>query len=222
MFETFGVKGLHIGVQAVLSLYSNWSVAKKDSIQKKLGLTGTVLDSGHGVTHVIPIYDGQVIGSCIKHIPLAGKEITNFIKKFLVDRGEKIPIEDLIRVAKEIKEKYSYCCKDLVKELEKYDQKQDKNGEILPSKKFKQYKVEDPKRGESYTVEVGYEQFLGPEMFFHPEIMDEKWTTSVDEIIDNCIQNSPIDCRRDLYKNVVISGGSTLIKNFRERLKRSL
>ena len=33
-------------------------------------LTGTVIDSGDGVTHVIPVAEGYVIGSCIKHIPL--------------------------------------------------------------------------------------------------------------------------------------------------------
>ena len=146
MFETFGVKGLHIGVQAVMSLYSNWSVAKPGSIQKKIGLTGTVLDSGHGVTHVIPIYSGSVIGSCIKHIPLARKEITNFFKKMLLDRGEKIPAEDIIRVAKEVKEKYAYCCKDLATELSRFDKKGEKNGKVIQSKKFKKYKVEDSRK----------------------------------------------------------------------------
>ena len=41
----------------------------------------------------------------------------------LKDRGEPIPTEDLNRVAREIKEKYAYCCKDLIKELEKCDTK---------------------------------------------------------------------------------------------------
>jgi actin-related protein 3 len=80
MFETFNVKGLHIGVQAVLALISS------SGLGNKLSLTGTVLDSGDGVTHVIPISDGYVIGSCIKHIPLAGSNITQMIGDVLQER----------------------------------------------------------------------------------------------------------------------------------------
>jgi actin-related protein 3 len=103
-----------------LALYSNYYSplsANQD------GLSGTVLDSGDGVTHVIPVSDGCVIGSCIKHIPLAGKDISKFVGQMLKDRGEKFPIQDLSRVAKDIKEKYGYVCLegDLAKEYLKYD-----------------------------------------------------------------------------------------------------
>ena len=77
MFETFNVKGLHISVQAVLALISC------SGIDKNVSYTGTVLDSGHGVTHIIPIVDGFVINSSIKHIPLAGSNMTSFIAQML-------------------------------------------------------------------------------------------------------------------------------------------
>ena len=104
MFETFNVKGLHIGVQATLALYSSWHCALPGSVQKRIGLTGTVIDSGDGVTHIIPVSDGYVIGSCIKHIPLAGRDITKYIMRQLKDRGEEVDQEDLMAVSKDIKD----------------------------------------------------------------------------------------------------------------------
>jgi len=215
MFETFNVKGLHIGVQAVLALYSNWCCAEDGSLQKKIGLTGTVCDSGDGVTHVIPVSDGYVIGSCIKHIPLAGRDITKFVMQQLKDRGENIPPEDIKEVAKEIKEKYGYIAKDLVKEMERYDKAVLEGGKS----KFKTYTAKNHRNGETYSVDVGYEAFLGPEMFFKPEFIDAKWRSPIDEVIDHTIQACPIDTRRKLYSNIVLSGGSTTIKNFKERLQ---
>jgi actin-related protein 3 len=86
-------------------------------------LTGTVIDSGDGVTHVFPVSDGFVIGSCVRHIPLAGKDITKFILQHLRDRGEQIPAEDSMDIAQKIKERYGYICKDVVSEFKKFDTK---------------------------------------------------------------------------------------------------
>lgn len=80
MFETFGVKGLFIGVQATLALYSQVCGADKNiGNMAPEDLTGIVIDSGDGVTHAFPVSDGFVIGSCVKHIPLAGRDITKFV-----------------------------------------------------------------------------------------------------------------------------------------------
>lgn len=78
MFETFNVKGLFIGVQATLALYAQMA-GGKTTTAGMADLTGTVIDSGDGVTHVFPVSDGFVIGSCVRHIPLAGNDITKFI-----------------------------------------------------------------------------------------------------------------------------------------------
>ena len=65
--------------------------------------TGTVIDSGDGVTHVIPVAEGYVIGSCIKHIPIAGRDITYFIQTLLREREPSIPAEQSLETAKAIK-----------------------------------------------------------------------------------------------------------------------
>ena len=73
-----------------------------------------------------------------------------------------------------------------------------------------------------FTVDVGYVRFLGPEVFFHPEFANPDFVTPLSETVDTVIQNCPIDCRRDLYKNIVLSGGSTMFKDFGRRLERDL
>lgn len=106
--------------------------------------------------------EGYVIGSCIKHIPLAGRDVTNFILDQLRSRGEKMPVEEQLNLAKTIKEKYCYVCPDIVKEYRKYD-----NDE---AKYFKHFNGKNLKTQAPYTIDVGYERFLGPEIFFSPEI----------------------------------------------------
>ncbi|CAE7295505.1 arx-1 [Symbiodinium pilosum] len=65
MFETFNVNGLYIGVQAVLSLYAQ-AVSEEQFEGYSPNLTGLVVDSGDGLSHVIPVADGYVITSCIQ------------------------------------------------------------------------------------------------------------------------------------------------------------
>ena len=122
-------------LQAVLALAASWTSKQV----KERTLTGTVVDSGDGVTHVIPVADGYVIGSCIKHIPLAGRDITSFVQKLMRDRAEPIPSEvsrtpnarmrtrfvterdrsrerqDSLEVAKRVKEMHCYVCPDMAK-----------------------------------------------------------------------------------------------------------
>jgi len=207
MFETFQVPGLYIGVQAVLAL-----IASKVSDEADKVMTGTVVDSGDGVTHVIPVVDGYVIGSCIKHIPLAGSDITEFIKQMLLDRNENIPRVDILSCARKIKEKYCYTCPKIDKEFEKYDKD--------PAGKFR--KFTGTHNGKEYEVDVGYERFLGPELFFNPEIFSREHSTPLSELVDDCIQACPIDTRRVLYRNICLSGGSTMFKDFGRRLNRDI
>jgi actin-related protein 3 len=210
MFETFNVPGLYIAVQAVLALAASWT---SKNIKERT-LTGTVIDSGDGVTHVIPVAEGYVIGSSIKHIPLAGRDISAFVQNLMRERNEPIPPAESLEVAKRVKETYSYVCPDIVKEFLKYDQE--------PSKWIRQHQFTNSVTKKPYTVDVGYERFLGPEIFFNPEIFSSDFLTPLPKVVDDTIQTCPIDVRRGLYKNIVLSGGSTMFKDFAKRLARDI
>lgn len=210
MFETFNVPGLYIAVQAVLALAASWT--SKQVTERTL--TGTVIDSGDGVTHVIPVAEGYVIGSSIKHIPMAGRDMTSFVQQLQRERGENIPPAESFDVAKRTKEQYSYVCPDLVKEYKKYDEE--------PAKWIKRYVGIESVTKKEYVVDVGYERFLGPEMFFNPEIFSSDFLTPLPTVVDDTIQSCPIDTRRGLYKNIVLSGGSTMFKDFGKRLQRDI
>eukprot|EP00002_Diphylleia_rotans_P038839 TRINITY_DN887_c0_g1_i1.p1 TRINITY_DN887_c0_g1~~TRINITY_DN887_c0_g1_i1.p1 ORF type:complete len:416 (-),score=105.02 TRINITY_DN887_c0_g1_i1:398-1645(-) len=209
MFETFNVPGLYIGVQAVLALAASWR-SKKQTVKT---LTGTVVDSGDGVTHVIPVVDGYVVGSSIKHIPLAGRDITSFIQQLHRERSEPIPAEDSLEIAKKIKEQYGYTSKDVAEEFKLYDS---------DPTKFEKFVGINSKTKAQYTVDVGYERFLGPEIFFNPEIFSPNFSTPLPDLVDQTIQSCPIDARRSLYKNIVLSGGTTMFKGFDKRLQRDV
>jgi len=205
MFESFNCAGLYIAVQAVLALAASWTSSKVSD----RSLTGTVIDSGDGVTHVIPVAEGYVIGSSIKSIPIAGRDLTYFIQSMLRDRGEP---DSSLKTAEMVKEKYCYVCPDMVKEFARFDRE---------PQKFAQHTVTSP-NGRSVVVDVGYEQFLAPEIFFNPEIYSSDFLTPLPTVVDGVIQSAPIDVRRGLYKNIVLSGGSTLFQQFGRRLQRDI
>jgi actin-related protein 3 len=71
-------------------------------------------------------------------------------------------------------------------------------------------------------VEVGPEQFLAPEVFFNPEIFSSDFITPLPNLIDQTIQQSPLDTRKKLYSNIVLSGGSTMFRKFGARLQKDL
>lgn len=196
---------MYIAVQAVLALAASWTSSKVSD----RSLTGTVIDSGDGVTHVIPVAEGYVIGSSIKSIPVAGRDITYFVQSLLRDRGEP---DSSLKTAQEIKEEYCYVCPDIVKEFARYDRDRSR---------FAKHVVTQP-GGRQVTVDVGYERFLAPEIFFNPEIYTSDFLTPLPVVVDGVIQQSPIDVRRGLYKNIVLSGGSTLYKDFGRRLQRDI
>merc|ERR1712232_157125 len=104
--------------------------------------------------------------------------------------------------------------KDVVAEYEKFDKD--------PASRFKTHSGENPKTKDKWSVTVGYERFLAPEIFFNPEIFSESQTVALPKVVDACIQTCPIDYKRRLYSNIVLAGGSSSFQNFKERLEQDV
>merc|ERR1719231_934423 len=105
MFETYRFNGVHCSIQAVLTLYAQGL------------LTGVVVDSGDGVTHIVPVYEGFALPQSIRRLDVAGRHLTEYLIKLLLLRGYTFNRTADFEVVREIKEKVCYVGYDL--ELEK-------------------------------------------------------------------------------------------------------
>lgn len=78
MFEKFGVPALYVNVQSVLSLYATGHT------------TGCVMDSGYGVSHTVPVYEGYALPHAIMKLGVAGQDLTQYMDKLLAEgyKGE--------------------------------------------------------------------------------------------------------------------------------------
>ena len=106
MFEEYGFKRVHVATQAVLTLYSQ-------------GLTtGLVIDSGDGVTHIVPVYDGYVLEHLTKRLDIAGRAVTQNLRELMVSRRGypigKSPAD--LEVIRELKEKVCFVSPNYAKD----------------------------------------------------------------------------------------------------------
>jgi len=194
MFETFNINGVYIAIQGVLSLYASGRT------------TGTVLDIGDGVTHTIPIYDGYAIDNAINRFDLAGRDVTEYMQRLLEVEGISMNTSSEKEIVRRMKEKFTYCVTDLDDEAQKYKTKNLSRKYTLP---------------DGNTIVLNNVMYETPEVLFNPNLIGKEML-GVHEAVNDSIQKSDINIRKDLYSNIVLSGGTTMIKGFDKKLEHEL
>jgi len=195
IFEVFKFPGMYVAIQAVLSLYASGRI------------TGLVVDSGDGVTHTVPIYEGYTLPHAIARLDLAGRDLTNYMKRLLMERGYAFTTTAEREIVRDIKEKLTYVAGNFEGELKISD----KSSAIERT-----YELPD-----GQVITVGNERFRCPEVLFKPSFIGME-SVGIHEMIHNNITQCDLDIRRDLYGNVLLSGGTTMLRGLQERLEKEV
>ncbi|KAM9704376.1 uncharacterized protein ACNS7B_002718 [Menidia menidia] len=191
MFEGFHVPLVYVAMQAVLALHATGRT------------TGVVLDSGDGVSHCVPVFEGYCLGHAVQRFPLAGGDVTMHLQKLLQEQGVSLRTTAEREIVRDMKESCCFVALDYGDAL---------SGGSSSCREI-HYSMPD-----GQVVSLLTERFRAPEILFEPRLVGCEHS-GLQQSVLRAVLGSDLDLRRSLLENIVLSGGNTLLPGLTERLQ---
>lgn len=195
MFELFGVPAMYLSVQNVLALYSSGRT------------TGIVIDAGDGVIDIVPVFEGYWLPMASQQLNLSGRDLTTYLGKLLQERSYFLASSTEMETVRDIKEKLCYVARNYNVEFQTDESS---------SGVERAYQLPD-----GQVITIGSERFRCPEVLFDPSLIGLN-EDGIQDIAFRSIMQCDSDVRRDMYANMVLSGGTTMFKGIGERVTKEI
>ncbi|XP_069784108.1 actin-like isoform X2 [Narcine bancroftii] len=197
LFEEFQVPSLLLGIQAVLALHSTGKV------------TGTVIDSGSAVTHVVPIFEGGALNNITQCAYLGGEDLTEHMMRSLAENNSwSFTSKAGVDIIRNIKEKFCYVALDFEKELHNFMNNPNEMKEV--------YELPD-----GQNMIITNQKFSCPEILFKPFLIG-KDVQNLPALAHSVIEHCNEEIRNEMYTNIVLAGGNTMFRNMGERIQQEI
>ena len=193
LFETFNVKRLHIANSSMVGLYSYGKTS------------GLIVDSGYNVTSTVPVYEGYPLAHASLKINIGGEDLSKNLLNMIQSKLDETYVDMKGRfLADDIKEKLGFILLN-----------QDDADDVKDST----YELPDRKK-----IEIGSELYKANEILFNPDEDEqkEKGVMSLKNMVVDSINKCDNEIKNDIKENICLTGGTTLLKNFPEKLKNEL
>ena len=197
LMDNLGVPALFFASQPILSLFSTSNTS------------GTVLESGEGVTQSCVIYEGYSIPSSYERYNYGGGDVTEYLKNLLKKRGYHFYNSTEYRLVRDIKENSCFCYPN------------NANNDIEETKRSANKNPNNYYLPDGSCILIGDEKLLAPEILFNPEYIGKEYLSFPDMII-NSINKVDIQIRLKSYENILLSGGNTYFNALNEQLHSEL
>ncbi|KRX02013.1 hypothetical protein PPERSA_07658 [Pseudocohnilembus persalinus] len=193
LFEDLKVSSVLFMNSATLSLFSTGQT------------TGLVVEAGHAITSVVPIFEGFPLPHAITRSTIAGEQITNHLSQILKKQGYELP-NDIIN---DIKEKKCMIAKNYQLEV---------NNSNTFDTEEKMYELPD-----GSLLEIDQEaRYSSAEILFDPTIIGDETSMSLQEMMLDSLNRCDLVLQSELYNNIVLCGGTSLLRGFKDRLHHEL